>query len=38
MAERMPHAELTVLPDADHDVSAAWPDALAWLGASSGLA
>jgi pimeloyl-ACP methyl ester carboxylesterase len=38
MAERMPHAELTVLPDADHDVSGAWPDALAWLaGASCGL-
>lgn len=39
MTDRIPHAELVVLPDADHDVSAAWPDALAWLaGASSELA
>ncbi|HST64670.1 MAG TPA: alpha/beta hydrolase [Mycobacteriales bacterium] len=31
MVERMPDAELTVLPDTGHDVFAAWPDAFGWL-------
>jgi pimeloyl-ACP methyl ester carboxylesterase len=34
MADRIPGAELTVLPDAGHDVFAATPQALGWLAGS----
>lgn len=31
MADRMPGAELTVLPGFDHDIEPAWPEAFGWL-------
>jgi pimeloyl-ACP methyl ester carboxylesterase len=36
MAQRLPGATVTVVPEAGHDISAQWPEVLSWLRVSAG--